>query len=176
MSSLASPERVWWKPLTWDEKLWVTMAVVFALGLFAFMFIWMGVGKQNIPTETYRVSKEQFSQASQRMVDRYKVREESGVPVVSPPPGSDVYLVARTFQWAPILQLKKGQTYRLHLSSMDFQHGFSVQPGNLNLMVIPGYDFVATITPDKAGTFTVVCNEFCGLGHQAMVGKIIVTE
>ncbi|MBI2854615.1 MAG: cytochrome C oxidase subunit II [Chloroflexi bacterium] len=176
MSSIASPERIWWNPLSRVEKFWVVLAIIVGLAMFSSMFIWMAIGKQNIPTETYQVTKDQFSHASQRMVQQYRVRDDAGVPVVSPPAGSDVYLVARAWQWSPILQLKEGETYRLHLSSMDFQHGFSLQPGNLNLMVLPDYDYVATITPDKAGEYTVICNEYCGLGHQAMVGKIIVTE
>lgn len=176
MSSLASPERVWWKPLAKEEKIWVTVSIVFGLALFSSMFIWMAVGKQNIPTETYRVTTEQFVTAEQNMVQKYKVGDENGVPIVSPPPGSDVYLVARAWQWSNILQFKKGQTYRLHLSSLDFQHGFSLQPGNLNLMILPGVDYVATLTPDKAGSYAIICNEYCGMGHQNMVGKIIVTE
>ena len=35
---------------------------------------------------------------------------------------------------------------------------------------------VITVTPDTAGEFTVVCNEFCGIGHHLMLGKIYVRE
>ena len=110
------------------------------------------------------------------MVDQYKVREEAGFPVVHPPPGSDVYMIARLWQWWPIIEFEKGQTYRLHLSSMDWQHGFSLQPVNINLQVHPNYDMVVTLTPTEAGEFGVVCNEFCGIGHHNMIGKIYVTE
>jgi cytochrome c oxidase subunit II len=33
---------------------------------------------------------------------------------------------------------------------------------------------VITITPTTTGEFTIVCNEFCGIGHDYMIGKIIV--
>ena len=98
------------------------------------------------------------------------------MPVVHPPPGSDVYLVARLWQWWPIIEFEKDQSYRLHLSSMDWLHGFSLQPVNINLEVHPGYDMVLTITPTDSGDFGIVCNEFCGIGHHTMIGKIIVTE
>src|SRR4030095_5129456 len=58
----------------------------------------------------------------------------------------------------------------------DFQHGFSLQPMNMNFQVVPGYDHVLTIKPQAPGTYPIVCNEFCGIGHQNMVGKIIVDE
>ena len=105
-------------------------------------------------------------------------REEgtTGIPVVAPPAGSDVYMLARLWEWWPVLQLKKGESYRLHLSSLDWQHGFSLQPENINVQVHPEYDLVMTITPNTSGEFSVICNEFCGIGHHTMVGKIYVTE
>ena len=53
--------------------------------------------------------------------------------------------------WYPVLKLKKGQTYRLHISSLDLQHGFSLQPLNMNFQVLPGYDHVLTLTPTSSG-------------------------
>ena len=79
-------------------------------------------------------------------------------------------------EWWLVRELDRGQTYRLHLSSLDWQHGFSLQPVNINVQVHPGYDMVMTITPDRTGVFSVVCNEYCGVGHHTMVGKIHVVE
>ena len=101
---------------------------------------------------------------------------KTGVPVVRPPPGSDVYLLARLWEWYPILELEKGKEYRLHLSSIDWQHGFSLQPTNINIQVHPGYEMVLTMTPSETGEYGVVCNEFCGIGHHNMVGKIYVVD
>ena len=110
------------------------------------------------------------------MVDQYTVRKETArdMPVVHPPAGADVYLLARLWEWYQILELEQGKTYRLHLSSMDWQHGFSLQPENINVQVIPGYEMVIKITPNKSGEYTVVCNEYCGIGHHAMIGRIYV--
>lgn len=171
---MLAPERTWWKPFGRVEKTWFTVALVWCIFLTIMMPLWYFMGKQNVPTETYRVTREEFSEKVNAFVEQYKIGEENGIPVVAPPPGSDVYLRASTWQWYPILQLEQGETYRLHLSSMDLDHGFSLQPVNINLQVLPGYDYVATIVPTKTGEFTVVCNEFCSLGHHTMVGKIIV--
>jgi cytochrome c oxidase subunit II len=93
---------------------------------------------------------------------------------VAPEPGGDVYMLGRLWQWYPVVKLKKGETYRLHLSSLDLVHGFSLFPLNLNFMVLPGYEYVLTVTPTEKGEVYAVCNEFCGIGHHQMVGKIIV--
>ena len=83
-------------------------------------------------------------------------------------------MIARQFDWWPVPQLEEGQSYRLHISALDVQHGFSLQPNNINIQVHPGLEHVVTVTPNKAGEYTVVCNEFCGLGHHAMTGRIHV--
>lgn len=180
MSSLMPPtDRLWWKePVEKVELLWIALALVWAIIMFVMMPYWHVVGKQNVSNEAYKTTAAAFQEKTQAMVDMYTVRTETerDFPVVHPPAGSDVYLIARLWDWWPILELEKDKSYRLHLSSMDYQHGFSLQPTNLNLQVLPGYDMVVTITPNKAGENSIVCNEFCGIGHHNMIGKIYVTE
>ena len=173
---MIAPPRVWWKPLGRLEKSWLIIGLVWCIFLTAMMPLWLFMGRQNVPATTYRVAPTVYQEQVNKFVDQYKVGEEKGIPVVEPPAGGDVFLLARRWQWYPILKLKKGQTYHLHISSADIQHGFSLQPLNLNFMVLPGYDYVITITPTSSGELKVVCNEFCGIGHHLMIGKIIVTE
>ena len=71
--------------------------------------------------------------------------------MVAPPAGSDVYLIARLWAWWPMLELEKGKTYKLHLTALDYNHGFSLQPTNINIQVHPGYDHVLTVQPTRAG-------------------------
>ena len=52
----------------------------------------------------------------------------------------------------------------------------SLYPASLNFQVVPGYDYALRMTPDKSGDFRIVCNEFCGIGHHTMVGRIIVVD
>ncbi|MGI9257898.1 MAG: cytochrome C oxidase subunit II [Gammaproteobacteria bacterium] len=170
-------DRVWWnKPIHKVELIWISIAFVWGIFMFFMMIYWHGAGEQNLSNEAYRIQPEDFAARTQEMVDAYTVRDEGGTPVVRPPPGSDVYLIARLWQWWPILEFERDQSYRLHLSSLDWQHGFSLLPVNINLSVHPGYDMVVTIQPNEAGEFGVVCNEYCGLGHHLMLGKIYVVE
>jgi cytochrome c oxidase subunit 2 len=178
MSAILPPsERLWWKqPVHSVELVWIVIAFVWCLVMFFMMPFWHVYGKQNLSAETYRTTPEMFSKKAQAMVDQYKVREETEqkIPVVKPPVGSDVYLIARLWQWWPILELEKGKTYRLHLTAMDYNHGFSLQPANINIQVVPGYEHVVTVTPNKSGTYSVVCNEYCGINHHTMVSRLYV--
>ena len=178
MSAILPPsERLWWKhPLDRVEGTWIVIALIWCLIMFAMMVGWHIYGKQNLSTETYKTSPELFVKKAQAVVDKYTVRTETSenIPVVAPPPGSDVYLVARLWNFWPIIEFEKGKTYRLHLTSLDFNHGFSLQPANINIQIVPGYEHVVTVTPNQSGTYSVVCNEYCGINHHTMVSRIYV--
>lgn len=178
--AIAPPEeRIWWnEKIQRGELVWIAIAFLWGLVMFFMMIYWHIEGKQNLSNEAYRIDPGVFEQRTTDFAEKYKVREDgnTGYPVVKPPAGGDVYMLARLWEWWPVLELEKGQTYRLHLSSLDWQHGFSLQPINFNLQVHPGIEHVVTMTPTETGTFGVVCNEFCGLGHHQMIGRVYVVE
>lgn len=172
--SLNIPEKNWYRMPEGAEKLWIGVALVWCFVMSLMMPYWHFRGKQNSYGETYAVSAADFMARTQQFVEDNQVGYIDGTPVVEPAPGSDVYLVARMWSWYPILKLRQGETYRIHMSSVDLNHGFSLQPLNINYQVLPGYDHVITMTPTTTGEFVIVCNEFCGIGHDRMIGKIIV--
>jgi cytochrome c oxidase subunit 2 len=178
MSAILPPgEKLWWKqPLDRVEGTWIAIAFTWCIVMFFMMPYWHVYGKQNLSTETYRTTPEAYAKKAQAVVDKYTVRTETAekIPVVHPPVGGDVYLIARLWAWWPIVELEAGKTYRLHLSAMDYQHGFSLQPENINVQVLPGYEHVLKVTPNRAGSYAILCNEFCGIGHHKMVSKLYV--
>lgn len=171
---ITSPEKYWWKPADKQEKIWITLSLVWCLILFAMMPLWHIYGKQNPSAEPLKIRPVDFMKVSNAFIEKYKVGEESGIPIVEPPTGVDVYLRGQMWNWVPILKLKKGVSYKFHISSSDLMHGFSLQPLNMNFQIVPGHDNILNFTPTEVGTFHVICNEFCGINHHTMVGKIIV--
>lgn len=172
--SIHVPPRNWFHGPTGFERTWIGIALVWCVVMFLAMPYWHFFGKQNSTGEAYTVTGEAFMARVARFVENHQDGEVNGVPIVAPPPGGDVYLAARTWNFYPVLRLRVGETYRLHVSSPDYNHGLSIQPLNLNFQVVPGYDHVITITPTSTGTFPIICNEFCGIGHHMMTGRIIV--
>jgi cytochrome c oxidase subunit 2 len=172
--ALSIPDRDWYRAPAGAEKLWIGLALLWCFVMSLMMPFWHLRGKQNSRGEAYAVVPTAFLQRVEKFVAANKVGDYKGVPIAEPAPGGDAYLLGRMWMWYPALKLRQGETYRLHLSSIDLQHGFSLQPLNMNFQVVPGYDHILTITPTSKGEFTIVCNEFCGIGHDKMIGKIFV--
>ena len=177
-TTLDRPPRVWWERLGSDERLWISVAAGWCLVMFTAMVAWQSLGEQRAPAESYRVEESQFLAEVDDFISQNQVGNHKGVPIVEPAPGGDAYLHASQFQWRPVLRLQKDQTYRLLVSSTDVQHGLSLHKlgRSYNFQVIPGYLYVIKLTPKDAGTFSLVCNEFCGIGHHTMTGQLIVEE
>ena len=156
MSAILPPsERLWWKqPIAGQEWAWIGIAFVWAMIMFVMMIYWHINGKQNLSNEVYKTTTEMFQAKTDAFVKENTIRTETDqqIPVVKP----------------------NGKTYKIHLSAVDYNHGFSLQPTNINIQVIPGYEHVVKMTPTKAGTYAIVCNEYCGIGHHTMLGRIYV--
>jgi len=175
-STLIRPPENWWGPLGLDEKLWALVSAVWAVSMFVMMlFVWPAIGNEQVTFDSYSVEPAEFAQLADAFIAEHQVGELAGLPIVEPPPG-DVYLLANRFQFRPLLRLKQGETYRLLLSSSDVQHGFSMLPDNVNFQVMPGYISAISLTPEEAGAYPLLCNEYCGTGHHLMLGRIEVVE
>jgi cytochrome c oxidase subunit 2 len=173
-SALVAPQGVWWRPAGRQEKLWVAIAFAWCMVLFAMMPLWHLRGGQNPSGIRHRVDPAEYYQRVRSFVADYQVGEERGIPLVAPPPGAEVYLIGKMWEWYPALLLEEGVSYTLHLSSLDVNHGFGLYPANVNFQVVPGYDYGLEITPNEAGEYRIICNEFCGIGHHVMLGRIMV--
>jgi cytochrome c oxidase subunit II len=126
-----------------------------------------------IPMKQEATSPAEFHAEVAAFVKQYETTPGSGIVAV--PPGQDAYLEGRMWQWYPILQLKAGQKYTIWLSSVDVTHALVIGEQHLIFDAVPGHKFGITLTPDKPGTYLIYCAEFCGLGHQNMASRIIVT-
>lgn len=74
------------------------------------------------------------------------------------------------------VSIPKGSRVTYKVATTDVVHGFSVAGTNVNMMIEPGYVSELTVTHDRVGTFTIVCNEYCGAGHHMMFASIEVTK
>lgn len=89
----------------------------------------------------------------------------------------EAYILAQTWSFLPNqITIPRGATITFYVTSKDVQHGFIIAGTNINMMIIPGQVSTLTATFDEAGVYNIVCNEYCGVGHQVMFGQIVVEE
>lgn len=75
-----------------------------------------------------------------------------------------------------VVQIPKGAKVHVVSTTTDVIHGFQIAGTNVNMMLEPGYISTYTNTFKNAGTFTLLCNEYCGIGHHLMSATIEVVE
>ena len=91
----------------------------------------------------------------------------------------EVGIIARQFIFQGALEqrpleIPENTPVTFYITSPDVIHGFQVVGTNVNTMVIPGEIAELTVEFDEPGTYGIVCNEFCGAGHEDMEGLIEV--
>jgi cytochrome c oxidase subunit 2 len=87
-----------------------------------------------------------------------------------------IRVTARKFVFTPNeIALKKGEPVVIELSTLDVFMGFNVPELKVRSDIVPGKVMRVALTPDRAGTFTFLCDVFCGDGHESMSGRIVVT-
>jgi cytochrome c oxidase subunit II len=104
---------------------------------------------------------------------------EFGEPRVTPHEDGTVTVSVRaeTFSFAPDpIEVPANRPITFRITSADVLHGFQVVGTNANAMAIPGYVSQFTVTFARAGEYVIACNEYCGVMHHGMVGKLIVKE
>src|SRR5690625_211347 len=92
--------------------------------------------------------------------------------------GENEYEVVMTLQIYSFnpgdIEIPAGSTVHFTMTSKDVVHGFQVPGTNLNAMVMPGHIQKISQTFDEPGEYLVLCNEYCGTGHQPMGMTITV--
>jgi cytochrome c oxidase subunit 2 len=104
---------------------------------------------------------------------------EFASPAVRPQPDGTVVVsvLATMYSFSPDpIEVPANTPVTFRITSDDVVHGFEVVGTNANAMAIPGYVNQFTITFKKPGVYAIGCNEYCGLMHHNMVGKLIVKE
>jgi cytochrome c oxidase subunit 2 len=99
------------------------------------------------------------------------------VGVQAAPQAKVVKISAKRFDYTPgNITVKKGQPVVLELTSKDVLMGLNLPDFNVRGDMIPEKLTRVRFTPDKTGTFTFVCDIFCGSGHEEMHGTITVID
>ena len=89
----------------------------------------------------------------------------------------EVHMVAKMWAFDPaVVRLPPGADVDFYLSALDVTHGMYIEHTNVNLMAVPGSVNAARVHFDAEGEYGVICHEYCGVGHQNMMGRIVIAK
>lgn len=89
----------------------------------------------------------------------------------------EAVMVAYIFGYDPgDMKVPVGSKVTFKVTSKDVVHGFAIPGTNVNMMIVPGHINEITTTFDKPGKYLILCNEYCGTGHEIMATTIEVVE
>jgi cytochrome c oxidase subunit II len=74
------------------------------------------------------------------------------------------------------LYVPKGESVEFNLKSVDVIHAFWIPAFRIQEDVVPGITTHWRATPDRLGSYPVVCNLLCGLGHSLMRSTVHVVS
>ena len=88
-----------------------------------------------------------------------------------------IKVVAKKWDFVPnVIKVKKGESIVLKFTAPEVPMGFNLPDFNVRTDIVPGKVATLKLAPDKAGTFTFLCDIFCGEGHETMAGQLVVSE
>lgn len=87
------------------------------------------------------------------------------------PAGRDDVLVSGQQMHLPV-----DRPVKLLLRSKDVLHDYAVAQFRVKMDLVPGSVTYMWLTPTVTGTYDILCEELCGLGHHVMRGKVVVDD
>ena len=91
------------------------------------------------------------------------------------PTDRTIAVTAKRFAFEPNeIHVRKGEAVTLAVTSQDVTHGFFSRPLHFDEDLAPGKTVPVRIAPAEAGTYTVICDHYCGSGHGGMKLRIVV--
>jgi len=103
----------------------------------------------------------------------------------SPPNAMQVKVTARMWQWSfeyennrksPELVVPAGRPVQLSITSVDVLHSLFIPAFRIKEDAVPGMQTHLWFLPDAPGEYSLLCSEYCGEGHSAMITKVKVIE
>lgn len=126
-------------------------------------------------------SREEFKKLVESFVEEHKTSDGSVRPRAHYGHGArpiDVYLAAFQWGYAPsTLRLESGASYRFRMMALDSAHGASIQLGRgaRIIRLRPGVLVEQELSFTQPGEYLLYCTVYCGLPHDRMQGRIIVS-
>ncbi len=152
------------------ERRWATLSIVI-VGLLVGMATYIGIHQATMPQGRVETADPRTLHLSGEFI-------ESNLGTAVEADGSvTVRAVGQQYSFTPQCIVVPAETpITLRTTSADVVHGLIIEGSNINTMLVPGYVSELPVRFRKPGEHVMPCQEFCGIGHQGMWGKVKVVD
>ena len=152
------------------EKKWLYVATI----MVGFFVIVMGIGalvlNVNPPSHWETIDSASLHLSSEFAEDKLGVQ-----PMALPDGTIQVKLVAARYGFYPReIIVPADQKIQFRMVTLDVLHGAHIPMTNMSTMIVPGHVSEVTTVFPKPGEYPLLCNEYCGMGHDHMWSKVTV--
>jgi cytochrome c oxidase subunit 2 len=152
------------------ERRWATLSVAI-VALLVGMAAFIGIHQATMPQGHVETADPKTLHLSGEFVESNlgsEVQSDGSVMVRA---------IGQQYSFTPQCIVVPGNTpVTFRATSADVVHGLLIEGTNINIMLVPGYVSVLQTSFKGTGDHVVPCQEFCGIGHQGMWGKIKVVD
>jgi cytochrome c oxidase subunit II len=152
------------------ERRWATLAVAI-VGLLIGMAAFVGIHQATMPQGHVETADPKTLHLSGEFI-------ESNLGSALEPDGSvTVRAIGQQYSFTPQCIVVPSETpITLRATSADVVHGLLIEGTNINTMLVPGYISELQTSFKSPSEHVMPCQEFCGIGHQGMWGRIRVVD
>ncbi len=152
------------------ERRWATLSIVI-VGVLVGMAAFIGIHQATMPQGRVETADPEKLHRSGEFV-------ESNLGSAIEADGSVVVrAIGQQYSFTPQCVVVPADTpVTFRATSADVVHGLLIEGTNINTMLVPGYVSVLPIRFKAPGDHVMPCQEFCGIGHQGMWGKVKVVD
>ncbi|MGB7932252.1 MAG: cupredoxin domain-containing protein [Gammaproteobacteria bacterium] len=150
------------------ERLWIWISVLLAAVAVVLLGFYSVANSINPPSNVETIDSSRLHLSKEFAEDNLGVK-------TGPDGAVRVTLVAARYGFYPQrIEVPTDTPVTFRMASADVLHGVHVPYTNMTSMIVPGYISEVTTTFPKPGEYTMMCNEYCGLGHDHMWSRLIV--
>jgi cytochrome c oxidase subunit 2 len=152
------------------ERQWATLSIAI-VGLLVGMAAFVGIHQATMPQGHVETANPTTLHLSGEFI-------ESNLGSAVEPDGSvTVRAIGQQYSFTPQCIVVPADTpITFRATSADVVHGLLIEGTNINTMLVPGYISELQTSFKTPGEHVMPCQEFCGVGHQGMWGKVKVVD
>jgi cytochrome c oxidase subunit 2 len=152
------------------ERRWIWISLLLAFFMAGMLGFYAVANNINPPSNVETIDSSRLHLSEEFAEDNLGVTtNEDGSLTVT-------LVAARYGFYPPVVEVPADTPVTFRMASADVLHGVHVPFTNMTTMVVPGYIAEVKTSFPRSGEYSLLCNEYCGLGHDSMWSRLIVTE